>query len=137
MIKSIADLSDIEVVARTVWGEARGEGPAGWTAVAWVIKNRAARPGWWGHDLRTVCLCPRQFSCWNPDDPNAAKALAVADDDPALTAIRATVEAVLSGAATDPTGRATHYHTRALEPAWASAMTPTAAIGAHEFYREA
>lgn len=33
-------------------------------AVASVIANRAAKPGWWGRDIRSVCLAPAQFSCW-------------------------------------------------------------------------
>lgn len=31
---------DIDVLARTIWGEARGEGLAGQIAVGWCIRNR-------------------------------------------------------------------------------------------------
>jgi len=31
----------LDTMARTVWGEARGEGERGMEAIAWVIKNRA------------------------------------------------------------------------------------------------
>lgn len=31
---------DRDVLARTLWGEARGEGLAGQIAVAWTIRNR-------------------------------------------------------------------------------------------------
>jgi len=136
MTIAIDRLSNAEIVARTVWGEARGEGAAGWKAVAWVIRNRAAQPGWWGRDLRGVCLCPQQFSCWNPEDLNRSKILKLANDDPILSSIRTTVEEVLAGTVPDPTGGATYYHTRAVAPAWAARMTATAAIGGHEFYKE-
>lgn len=54
--------SDIEIVAKTLFGEARGEGEMGLKGVASVIWNRA------GGDiskLKSVCLKPKQFSCWN------------------------------------------------------------------------
>ncbi|CAF3868537.1 unnamed protein product [Rotaria magnacalcarata] len=35
-------LNEIDVVTRTVYGEARGESKDGQAAVAWVIRNRAA-----------------------------------------------------------------------------------------------
>ena len=41
----------LDTLARTLWGEARGEGRAGMQAVANVIRNRAARPGWWGRSV--------------------------------------------------------------------------------------
>ncbi len=129
--------SDAEIVARTVWGEARGEGEAGWIAVAWVIRNRAAHPGWWGHDLRSVCLKPAQFSSWNEGDPNRAKMLALPEADAVLTAIRGAVARVLAGDIPDPTGGAAYYHTKTVRPNWDAAMARTAAIGGHEFYKEA
>ena len=130
------DSSERDIVARTVWGEARGEGPAGWAAVAWVIRNRAARPGWWGRDLRSVCLCPRQFSCWNVEDANRAQMTALPDEDPTLSAIRTTVAGVLTGTIPDPSSGATHYHSRAVAPVWAARLAATATIGGHEFYKE-
>src|SRR5262245_20911607 len=72
---------DLDVMARPVWGEARGEPLDGKTAVAWVIKNRADHPGWWGHGIAGVCRQPWQFSCWNPDDPNRAKLIGVTARD--------------------------------------------------------
>ena len=31
---------DVDVLARTIWGEARGEGRAGQIAVGWAIRNQ-------------------------------------------------------------------------------------------------
>jgi hypothetical protein len=47
--------------AVTIW---RARSEEGKLAVAGVIANRAANPGWWGPDIRWVCLAPAQFSCW-------------------------------------------------------------------------
>jgi hypothetical protein len=43
--------TDRDILARTLWGEARGEGLAGEIAVAWTIRNRVfdGNPkSWWG-----------------------------------------------------------------------------------------
>ena len=66
---------EVDVLARTIWGEARGEGKEGMEAVASVILNRteiAKRLDgyWWGNTIIQVCQKPYQFSCWNKLDPN-------------------------------------------------------------------
>src|SRR5688572_19754753 len=73
---------EIDVLARTVWGEARGEGSIGMQAVACVVLNRVAvaesRAGyWWGNTIVQVCQKPYQFSCWNKDDANYRRVMAV------------------------------------------------------------
>jgi len=132
---------DLDVMARTVYGEARGEIPAGQVAVAWCIRNRAeidlghdGKPDWWGEGIGGVCLKPYQFSCWLPDDPmfpkiKAARAVQLAGCLQACFS-------VLVGEAPDPTGGATHYYAdRIPTPKWAVAKTPVAVIGAHRFFR--
>ncbi|AZD06253.1 Cell wall hydrolase [Pseudomonas chlororaphis] len=64
---------DRDLLARTLWGEARGEGLAGQIAVAWTIRNRVndgKAKSWWGEGYAGVCQAPYQFSCWNKNDPN-------------------------------------------------------------------
>ncbi|MBC8157732.1 MAG: cell wall hydrolase, partial [Alphaproteobacteria bacterium] len=73
---------ELDIMARTVWGEARGEDEIGKIAVAHVIKNRAKHPKWWGKTIMEVCLKPWQFSCWNKKDPNREKMDAVTTNDP-------------------------------------------------------
>lgn len=126
---------DIAVMARTVWGEARGESFDGKTAVAWVIRNRAERGGWWGATIRDVCRKPFQFSCWNPSDPNLGKLQAVTIIDGPFVACLAASSAVLAGIVPDPTGGATHYHTLSISPKWAEGQTPTVTLGSHVFYK--
>lgn len=124
-----------EVIARTLWGEARGEGIAGMAAVAGVIANRAHNPRWWGKDAKGVCLKPWQFSCWNTDDPNRPKLLAVTGADPLFAAALALADEVLAGRLRDVTNTADHYHTRGVAPRWSAGKTPVAAIGTHRFFR--
>jgi len=50
---------DRNILARTLWGEARGESLAGQVAVACVIRNRvndAKDRSWWGEGYAGVCL---------------------------------------------------------------------------------
>lgn len=130
---------DLDVLARTLWGEARGEGAAGMVAVGWTIRNRAARPGWWGRDIVSVCQAPWQFSCWNKNDPNYPY-LSGAKPIPAREYLKAreAALAVIGGSQPDPTGGATHYHatTMARPPTWAAKAKRTAVIGHHVFFRD-
>lgn len=136
---------DLEVVAKTVWAEARGEGISGMTCVAYVIKNRL-ESGLWGKSFETVCKAPYQFSCWNVDDPNR-KVLdkwSWQSKDPSQMFALGVATAVLFGLATDPTLGATHYHTTAKPnwlnvawpPKWASEMGKPTIVGRHSFYRD-
>ena len=127
---------DLSVMARTVFGEARGEPHDGRMAVAHVILNRARAGGWWGHGISEVCLKRWQFSCWNPGDPSRARLFQVElDDRDLLGCARACIEA-LSGVP-DPTAGATHYHALKLPtpPRWARGRVPDLVIGRHAFFR--
>lgn len=125
----------VDVLARTIWGEARGEGIAGMQAVASVVINRATRGGWWGADVVSVCRKPYQFSCWLRTDPNLVQLLAVGPDDARFAqAIQIAAQAV-AGALPDNTGGATHYHAASIRPAWAASMQYLTRIGGHLFYR--
>lgn len=134
------DASDIaaitDTLARTLWGEARGEGPRGMSAVASVILNRVVRPGWWGRDIVTICRAPFQFSCWLENDPNRAKLMAVTTADPAYDAARAIARLAVTGGLADITGGADSYYADgSTAPQWAKGLQPVAVIGRHRFYR--
>lgn len=128
-----------QVVSRTVWGEARGEGPTGMLAVAWVIRNRAERPGWWGHDVSSVCLAREQFSCWNEDDPNRHLIDSAAyEGQPSYRLAQRCVDDVLSGRCDDLTLGAQYYCVSAIagRVSWVPKMVETIVIGRHTFYKE-
>ncbi len=66
--KEIEDgLTDYEVLFLTIVGEARGQLVEGQVAVGNVIMNRAKLTK---KSVKSICLAPKQFSCWNMDDPN-------------------------------------------------------------------
>ena len=125
---------DTEILAKTIYGEARGEGLTGMEAVANVIINRAKHPGWWGKTVREVCLKPYQFSCWNPDDPNRKKLEGDLSADPIFDVCLRIARRALGGVLPDRTKGATHYHALSVSPKWASALVPNVQIGNHLFY---
>lgn len=137
----VAAFSDREVLARTLWAEARSQGVLGMIAVANVIANRAAAPGWWGRNIRTVCLDPYQFSCWNPTDPQHDKIRRELITDDEFVQADTIAQAQILGALKDVTSGADHYVAEyALKSThWDDAHQPTFVCGEagsrHFFYR--
>ena len=80
--------NDLMIMAKTIWGEARGEGRNGQVAVAWVIRNRAQCGGWFGRTIAEVCLKDQQFSCWNHNDCNRTQIDGLSPNDPTLRNMR-------------------------------------------------
>ncbi len=62
----LKSLSELEVLALTIYGESRGEPVEGQIAVGCVIRNRISS----NTTYSEICLRPNQFSCWNETDPN-------------------------------------------------------------------
>lgn len=130
-----------DVLARTIWGEARGEGAAGMQAVAAVVLNRVAVARahggrfWWGGDIVSVCQKPFQFSCWNRSDPNFKAISAVNGRDIHFATAQRIARRAVIGRIDDATNGATYYHAREITPHWARGATPCATIGRHIFYK--
>ncbi len=141
-------IGDIDIAARTIAREAGNEPWEGQVAVAEVLINRVriALANGKGkaqvddHCIAAACLRRLQFSAWNLNDPNRAKAMAMTGADPWYRkAEKAFMEAWLNGS--DLTRGATNYFTTkrpsyaaSWPPAWAKRMRHTVTIGAHEFY---
>jgi spore germination cell wall hydrolase CwlJ-like protein len=125
----------LRVLAKTLWGECRGEPREGKIAVAWVIRNRAATPAWWGKDIVSVCKKKDQFTCWH--DHQATRVQSVDESDPAFNTCLEVARAVLDEDKPDPTSGADHYHTTDMNPPprWSHGRKPTCVIGRHRFYK--
>lgn len=129
--------ADKDVLARTIFGEARGEGYEGMEAVACVILNRLkSGVRWWGDSIVTICLRPYQFSCWNEGDPNKALCLAVKDTNPKFAMALDIAGKALDGDWEDVTNGADHYYAKSMKfpPKWARGREPVAEIGNHIFF---
>jgi len=123
-----------QCLAEAVYYEARSETKSGQKAVAEVILNRVKSK----HYPNTVCGvvyqgaerssgCQFTFTCDGSTAKMPRGKLWTRSEDVASLA--------LTGAMSNVTGGATHYHTTDIFPHWAPNMRPTRVIGSHQFYR--
>lgn len=154
MAQKIFSTADLDTLARTIFGEARGEPLAGQVAVAWTVVNRVrtdlgndGKPDWLGETVFLVCRAHAQYSCWNPTDANLDQILSAGPGTPGFLdclGVAAFVLTVASGhhapdIFTDPTAGATHYVSLRLPlakwPSWAKPRHGSGVvIGNHEFF---
>jgi len=136
--KYFMGLSDTELMARTIWAEARGQGYAGQVAVANVILNRVNDSlKRFGKGVKGVLLKRWAFSCFEPADPNFSGLM---KDINILVMVEARLIAqmAIEGLLLDPTDGATHYFNPSIaKPSWMSKLEYKAQIEDHVFYREA
>jgi N-acetylmuramoyl-L-alanine amidase len=141
-------LTDLETLALTLWGEARGESIVGKLAIACVIRNRSLARNL---TIKEVCLQPMQFSCFQPKGGQAnyqrvrEMATAILGGDHSLFANPEWLECqwvalgITQFKLRDVTQGADHYMTTDLldtnPPKWAQAMESTIVLGAHTFLR--
>ena len=141
MTTLLQDLSDMEVLALTIFGESRGESIEGQIAVGCVVRNRTIAGGYY----KDTCLEPKQFSCWNVDDPNyemligEGQKLFVGDttDNAILNQCMWISEGIMNHELVDNTNGAKHYLTHQLYNSgkvdWTHGMKISAVIGNHVF----
>lgn len=124
---------DIDTLARTIYGEARGEDIEGKFLVAEVILNRWSTEYRGMKTITAVCHDPWQFSCWNKSDPNREKLLAVTVDTKVFRECMAA--GLLAMDAKPRLPKLTrHYCTGAVNPNWAEGKEPCLVNGRHRFY---
>lgn len=62
--------TELNYLAKTLYGEASGQNHASKIAVAWSIRNRL-ESGRWGHSYQAVVTARLQYTCWSQTaDPN-------------------------------------------------------------------
>ena len=127
---------DIDTLARTIWGEARGESLKGKIAVAHVVLNRVNAKSWWGRTIHAVCRKKWQFSAWNEGDPNRSLMGRVSAGDERFRDCLYSAVGAIQGHLKDPTKGSCHYHTKSVAPRWSRGKRPAVTIGAHRFYND-
>jgi spore germination cell wall hydrolase CwlJ-like protein len=124
----------LDCLTAAVYYEARSESPDGQRAVAQVVLNRVRHPAFprsvcgvvfQGRERRTGC----QFSFTCDGSMHRGR------EPGAWERAREVAEAALAGYVFAPVGLATHFHTTAIHPWWASSMRRAVTVGAHIFYR--
>lgn len=129
------DPCSLTVLALTVWREARGESQAAREAVAGVVMERAAHPGWWGRTPYGICTRPLQFSAMTaPSDPQLGRW--PREDDPAWRECLGTASDALAGRLQHPFPGADSYHDTSIPPPhWATPGRFCGQLGRLRFYR--
>lgn len=137
--------NDIDVLARTIYGEARGECREGRQAVACVVLNRIKKRNQSGFtevkgfrlpSIAATCLKPYQFSCWLENDPNRVKIETVDCADAVFRDCLEIASAAVKGGLPDITLGATHYYNPEVCrcPDFARGKEPCVVIGSHYFF---
>ena len=130
-------MTDTDILARTIFGEARSGGKVLMSAVARTILNRVKLQTWYGRTITDVCQKSQQYSCWNPDDPNCEIIQQADTTIPVFNDALAIAAQAVSGTLPDSTNEATHYYsTYIAEPSWAEGHDPCAAIGNMLFFND-
>lgn len=138
-----ANLSEEEIhcMAKNIYFEARNQSHTGKIAVALVTLNRVAD----GRYPDTVCGVVYQSYTWNGNPIRHkcqfswycdGKSDKIYDRVAWSDAVSVAYDAItLYSGGFDITNGATHYHTRYVDPHWASSLTFLGSIDEHEFYR--
>lgn len=152
LLSIFGHLSDAQLMALVIYGEARGESREGKIAVGSVILERVDHRNWDGKTIQEVCLMPYQFSCFLPHDPNFHALRLIAEDwytkamrSMAISECYNVADGLIHGGI-DRTPEIEDHHCcqyvtaayRKNPPAesnrWWEKMKLVATIGAHEFY---
>lgn len=122
-------LTDIELLALLIAGEADDQPLMGQVAVACVPVERQRRQRW-GVNLRSVMLQPYQFSTFNGTHWKRFTQR--------MGAHVMLAELAINNLCNSPVNGATHYHTADILPVWAKSpqMIRRGQIGQHLFYTE-
>ncbi len=128
--------NDLKILAKTIYGEARGElnnfGLAPLIAVGNVVLNRFRKK--FAKSIADVCLAPYQFSCWNRKDPNYEKLKNLDESSSIFKTCLDIAENLIEGKWPDLTDGCDHYHAKSIKPYWAGGLTPKRIFGNHLFY---
>jgi len=138
-------LTEAQIMALTIYGEARGESREGKIAVGSVILERVDHREWDGNTIHEVCLMPYQFSCYLPGDPNFQALRLIAQDwetkamrSMAMSECYQVAVGLIDGTIPrTPEIAAAHccqYKTKKASAAWAKKMKVILTIDQHEFY---
>lgn len=129
-------MTDTEVLALTLYGEARGEPIESKVGVACVIRNRAAHSQ---RSISAICLAPHQFSCWTEErDQMAAAQASLPNPDPVLAECLFLASGIVGGQLRDNTHGANHYYATSIAaPKWAVNQPVLAHLGHHLFFNVA
>lgn len=156
--RKLPTCADLDILAKTIYGEAQGEGDLGREAVGCTVINRWLSGKWFnGYDtnndgvesIAEVCqqIVPKQprhqYSCWDFDHKRLAEINACnLYNAPFRECVAIALKVIVSASdhlgwpGKDVSMAATHYHADYIKPPpWAIGKTPCKVIGKHRFFK--
>lgn len=133
-------LSETQLMALVIYGEARGESKEGKVAVGSVIIERKKQSR---ESIKNIILNPHQFSCFSVDNQQYKKLKNIAAHwnkykaDPQLRECQLISSKLLQKTLLHKTIKSnsvTHFKTNQVNPSWAKQMRFVVQIGNHQFY---
>lgn len=137
--KTASSDDDLEILAKTLYGEIRGGTAEQIRNVADVILSRFLTNYRSGGSIAGTCRSPSQFSCWNPGTTARDTLDTLPAGDAELVALRTIAASVIplrlsKGPTFLPLQGARHYHNHQVDPNWAVASKKVHDDGKHIFY---
>lgn len=128
-------MTDLEALALTIWGEARGEPAIGQQGVACVMRNRLLAHYRNAQTYVDVCTAHAQFSAWTDEAAQMYhEDTLMSHPDPVLQKCLALAQGVIDGTIPDNTSGANHYYADTIPtPFWAVHGIKLAHLGHHIF----
>ena len=141
MFGNYTALQSSNIIARTLYAEARNDGKVGMEAVASVIYNRAKGNK---DNFTKACLKPKQFSCWNKftkeeADPKNFKIKIPSSvnknkkNEALWKEAMQIVADMLNGTFKPTTTANMYFNPQKCSPKWANELTDVKMIGSHKF----
>lgn len=138
----VVELKDEEVMALTLYGEARGASFNAKLGMAQVMWNRT-KDKRFGSNIKEVVTKPKQFSCYNDNDVNLQIIMGVVEDFDGnfnknihLRECYMIALAVINGYIQGKVKDSLFYHTTGVNPKWNKNMILEAKIGNTLFWKE-
>ena len=126
---------EIEILAKTIYGEARKETHDVRLAIAWTILNRVRSKNWRGESVVDVCQYPFDYPSWHKEK-ELLLSLKKENGDKQYLLIYQMIESLADGKYTDPTNGCTTYclHTKRM-PKWTVPLEAEVKIGRYLFFK--
>lgn len=134
----LCSANDLDVMARTIDGEAGNQPVEAKVAVAWSVRNRMSyRHPWWGSQVGAICQMRHQYQCWQDGTKNCARIKALDVDSAEYQDSLTIARGVMAGDIPDPTGGSTTYKEAGTPAMWDDAVAgiEPRQFGVFQFWR--
>lgn len=127
---------EIDILARTIYGESKDKTLIGKEAIARVVLNRISKSINLGKDIEEVCKKEGQFKCWDKKSDAYKKIIVLDETNEVFSLCKRVAMKAVSGIMKDFLYGATHYHHKDNTPKWANGKIPCLIVGDVHFFND-